>query len=100
MFDPPDQDKMDSEADIRLFLRIFPLLAAHFEFKTDAAGDLLLGMVGTGGLTGIFQDPARALAEKYEEALEDETYDEESFVDSLPSVISMPSIKKPILEDE
>jgi len=92
MFKPPDQDKMSSEEEIRLFLRLFPILAAHFELK-DSVLPLPPGI-------GRFIDQAKNLAEDYEEILDDEAYGTKSFVKDLPSVIHMPKIKKALLEED
>ena len=89
MIEKPNEERATSEAEIRLFLRLFPLLAAHFEIKGEVAG-----------LIGLFRNPALVLAERYEQAAIEEKQGDKGFVEGLPSILANPEIKRPIVEDE
>lgn len=88
LFEGPDQERMEAENEIRLFLRLFPLFAAHFELKT-----------GVDPLS-LFRDMHYILAERYERAHREERQGDKDFVASLPSVPEVPDIKRPILESD
>jgi len=94
MLEPVNQERMEAEGAINLFLRLFPLLAAHFQLNDDLVNDV------TGLDLGFLrQATVRRLAEDYEEALEDEKQGDKGFVEALPSVVLNPAIKRPILDD-
>jgi len=80
MMKPLDEDRLDAESIVRIFLQLYPLLAAHFGHRGHAS-------------------PA-ALAELYEAALDDELYGDKTFVASIPSIIINPKVKRVILESE
>lgn len=87
----PNKKRMRAESEIELFLRLFPLLAAHFELKSD---------LNSSGLAALLGEASKILAEEYEDALDNELQSNKKFVEKLPSVIRVPKIKKPIIESD
>lgn len=79
LFKKPNEEKIESQAAIKLFLKLFSIMAAHFELKP--------------GLN------ASDLASAYEEALSDMLYTDPGFVESLLSILESPSVKQQILEE-
>lgn len=86
MIDPPDQERLEDEQVIRIFLKLYSILAAHFEAKH------------TGGLFGLGDGPID-LAHKYDEAARDELQGDADFVAALPSVTINPLVKESIAEE-
>ena len=80
MFKRIDEERLDAESAIRLFLQLYPLFAAHFASKTRTS--------------------ARTLAEIYARALDDEFYGDKVFVSSIKAILENPQVKKAILESE
>ena len=83
-----DEERLSAENEIRLFLRLFPILAAHFQLRADV------------DVGGMFRDAARVLAERYENVVEEEKQGDKAFVHALLSVLEMPLVKKPILDPD
>jgi len=70
-------DQLAAQGEIRLFLRMFTLLAAHFQIKSEL-------------LNNFTEEYLVAL---YERALKEEAYSDVDFIANLASVLKSPSIK-------
>jgi hypothetical protein len=83
MLSPVNLERMEAEGELRIFFKLFSILAAHFQLK-----DGILN----------FTETLESLARKYDSVIRDDREGDKELVASLPSILPSPLIKEQILK--